>query len=269
MEEGGEGGGGVGGVGGGVGGGGVGGVFFFSSRRRHTRYISVTGVQTCALPIYIGQPAIQPLSAIVADGNRDPSFRQIAALVLREIASVGSARSIADGARALGVGLRDDDAGVRQASADALVMIGQPAVDVVRTALLQEPNPVVRAKAATIFGRSGSATTWYGEAVNVLILALDDHEEGVRAAVRSALVRIHAIAFGQLVVALEDDSAVRRREASTVLGEIGHRGAIQPLETLLASEPDPTVRKSIAMALEILHAKPLPKAPPLRHRKAR
>ena len=27
--------------------------FFFSSRRRHTRYISVTGVQTCALPIYL------------------------------------------------------------------------------------------------------------------------------------------------------------------------------------------------------------------------
>ena len=26
--------------------------FFFSSRRRHTRYEFVTGVQTCALPIY-------------------------------------------------------------------------------------------------------------------------------------------------------------------------------------------------------------------------
>src|ERR1044072_179912 len=26
-------------------------LFFFSRRRRHTRYISVTGVQTCALPI--------------------------------------------------------------------------------------------------------------------------------------------------------------------------------------------------------------------------
>ena len=26
--------------------------FFFSSRRRHTRYGTVTGVQTCALPIY-------------------------------------------------------------------------------------------------------------------------------------------------------------------------------------------------------------------------
>ena len=29
--------------------------FFFSSRRRHTRYISVTGVQTCALPICHGE----------------------------------------------------------------------------------------------------------------------------------------------------------------------------------------------------------------------
>src|SRR3546814_7307221 len=27
-------------------------IFFFSSRRRHTRYALVTGVQTCALPIY-------------------------------------------------------------------------------------------------------------------------------------------------------------------------------------------------------------------------
>src|SRR3546814_2767502 len=31
--------------------------FFFSSRRRHTRCALVTGVQTCALPIYPGQPA--------------------------------------------------------------------------------------------------------------------------------------------------------------------------------------------------------------------
>src|SRR3546814_14611614 len=28
--------------------------FFFSSRRRHTRCALVTGVQTCALPIYLG-----------------------------------------------------------------------------------------------------------------------------------------------------------------------------------------------------------------------
>src|SRR5881397_3356260 len=27
--------------------------FFFSSRRRHTRWLNVTGVQTCALPIWV------------------------------------------------------------------------------------------------------------------------------------------------------------------------------------------------------------------------
>src|SRR3546814_2716677 len=32
--------------------------FFFSSRRRHTRCALVTGVQTCALPIYGFAPAI-------------------------------------------------------------------------------------------------------------------------------------------------------------------------------------------------------------------
>src|SRR3546814_3289377 len=30
--------------------------FFFSSRRRHTRCALVTGVQTCALPIFLEQP---------------------------------------------------------------------------------------------------------------------------------------------------------------------------------------------------------------------
>src|SRR3546814_1113166 len=29
-------------------------MFFFSSKRRHTRCALVTGVQTCALPIYLG-----------------------------------------------------------------------------------------------------------------------------------------------------------------------------------------------------------------------
>src|SRR3546814_9440757 len=32
-------------------------LFFFSSRRRHTRCALVTGVQTCALPIYPSEPA--------------------------------------------------------------------------------------------------------------------------------------------------------------------------------------------------------------------
>src|SRR3546814_7202049 len=41
--------------------------FFFSSRRRHTRCALVTGVQTCALPIYLR--ARLPATARGADGR--------------------------------------------------------------------------------------------------------------------------------------------------------------------------------------------------------
>src|SRR3546814_19530524 len=41
--------------------------FFFSSRRRHTRCALVTGVQTCALPIY---PAPRPAGAVRAIDRR-------------------------------------------------------------------------------------------------------------------------------------------------------------------------------------------------------
>src|SRR3546814_8673040 len=36
-------------------------LFFFSSRRRHTRCALVTGVQTCALPICLAQDAGEPV----------------------------------------------------------------------------------------------------------------------------------------------------------------------------------------------------------------
>src|SRR3546814_7128630 len=41
-------------------------VFFFSSRRRHTRCALVTGVQTCALPIY-GQVRARPWTGPCAE----------------------------------------------------------------------------------------------------------------------------------------------------------------------------------------------------------
>ena len=211
----------------------------------------------------IGHSAVHPLTTIVADKNNDPAFRQTAALVLREIALTDSVPSVVESAPALVVGLQDEDADVQQASADALVIIGQPAVGVVRTALLQDPKPRVRAEAATILGRSGSATTWYAEAVDALILALSDQDKGVRVAVRKALVRIHTIAFKQLVAALNDENALRRKGASMVLGELRHRGAIKPLEGLLTTEPDPAVRQSIAAALDLLREQPITTPPPL------
>src|SRR3546814_9000579 len=49
-------------------------VFFFSSRRRHTRCALVTGVQTCALPIFIDTSSKDEISysefmAQVRDGD--------------------------------------------------------------------------------------------------------------------------------------------------------------------------------------------------------
>src|SRR3546814_7262236 len=46
--------------------------FFFSSRRRHTRCALVTGVQTCALPIYTN---INLSGALIYTGTGDSSDR--------------------------------------------------------------------------------------------------------------------------------------------------------------------------------------------------
>src|SRR3546814_1829343 len=44
-------------------------LFFFSSRRRHTRCALVTGVQTCALPIFPTSERQVPASAPVVEGR--------------------------------------------------------------------------------------------------------------------------------------------------------------------------------------------------------
>src|SRR3546814_937536 len=47
--------------------------FFFSSRRRHTRCALVTGVQTCALPIFylVGDPVLMLASPEATDAERE------------------------------------------------------------------------------------------------------------------------------------------------------------------------------------------------------
>src|SRR3546814_9209982 len=56
-------------------------VFFFSSRRRHTRCALVTGVQTCALPIYADHIRHLQLRRQVADvvdvGRKELVVRQL------------------------------------------------------------------------------------------------------------------------------------------------------------------------------------------------
>src|SRR3546814_6410989 len=49
-------------------------VFFFSSRRRHTRCALVTGVQTCALPIYVTEVLKDGAKVTVSCAEGDTGF---------------------------------------------------------------------------------------------------------------------------------------------------------------------------------------------------
>src|SRR3546814_2489922 len=71
--------------------------FFFSSRRRHTSCALVTGVQTCALPIWcMVRRRIRP-AALCGEGNdRHTLAGDVLAAAL---AAVGGAERVADAAR--------------------------------------------------------------------------------------------------------------------------------------------------------------------------
>src|SRR3546814_1692849 len=57
-------------------------VFFFSSRRRHTSCALVTGVQTCALPIFIGAPITMVLLVLEGTGNFQLTMGVLVAVVI-------------------------------------------------------------------------------------------------------------------------------------------------------------------------------------------
>src|SRR3546814_10480094 len=90
-------------------------VFFFSSRRRHTRCALVTGVQTCALPIWqqLGERRAPPLLV----GGQDHLAHGDDALALEEH-MLGAAQPDALGpelarragvGRGLGIGARSEE----------------------------------------------------------------------------------------------------------------------------------------------------------------
>src|SRR3546814_7144555 len=88
-------------------------VFFFSSRRRHTRCALVTGVQTCALPISLKQVGVRhlyPLALVEAEEQVRPHLAILgnAAHSLHPIAGQGFNLSLRD-AHALAEALLDSD----------------------------------------------------------------------------------------------------------------------------------------------------------------
>src|SRR3546814_6671232 len=61
-------------------------LFFFSSRRRHTRCALVTGVQTCALPIYPVDPERgTEIAAAFFQATRGEGTANLGALLAEEV----------------------------------------------------------------------------------------------------------------------------------------------------------------------------------------
>src|SRR3546814_5627102 len=84
--------------------------FFFSSRRRHTRCALVTGVQTCALPIFSIRSQAVDVNRIemVTNDVGDPPFNMAPWVgVFGKLVEVGSRLLLCTGDR-------QDDAGVTQ-----------------------------------------------------------------------------------------------------------------------------------------------------------
>src|SRR3546814_5417331 len=59
-------------------------MFFFSSRRRHTRCALVTGVQTCALPIYVERRIIFGARPAGFEEIEEPVEADVALPVVRQ-----------------------------------------------------------------------------------------------------------------------------------------------------------------------------------------
>src|SRR3546814_2589678 len=75
-------------------------VFFFSSRRRHTSCALVTGVQTCALPIFLGQAEVVILRLVdeyqAEDGPIESCAERKLSSALRRYGTEGPEPSVDD-----------------------------------------------------------------------------------------------------------------------------------------------------------------------------
>src|SRR3546814_5008976 len=67
-------------------------LFFFSSRRRHTRCALVTGVQTCALPICFHQLFLRR-EMIVQNSVQKQLFEEISGYIRNRTTSLAESRS--------------------------------------------------------------------------------------------------------------------------------------------------------------------------------
>ena len=137
----------------------------------------------------------------------------------------------------------DEDWDIRKNATKSLVKIGKPSVEMLIKALKGEKWRV-RWHAAETLGEIGDIP-----AVEPLIKALNDENNGVRSNSMIALVNIGEPAVEMLINALKDKKCPIRSNAAEALGEIGDTRAVKPLIKALTDE-DSEIQKIATKALK-------------------
>jgi HEAT repeat protein len=212
----------------------------------------------------IGAPAVEQLIALLQDRKSPGEVRAAAA---RTLGIIGDARAITP----LSGALRDENAFLRQQSALALGVIGEPALDqlmsMASAALpatreiaiealgsihserslnrvieaLADQNPGVRSSAVKALGNSSS------ERAVPHLMALMRNESGtLKSQAAASLARLGAIALPQLISTLKDSQPSIRSLAAESLGEIGSKEAVGPLIELIKTDSSGARTEAIA-----------------------
>lgn len=187
-------------------------------------------------------PAIEPL---LYDAN--PRTREIAAWWLRRrIFGVFGKGQVYE--RTIQTLQTDTDPVRRMYAANALgEFLSLPGIDACAVAVERDPDPTVRAAAATALGRLND------DGNGALSKALADVDPRVKlAAIRSA-TRINTFSDVASVTRLATDGdVVVRRNAAELLGHLRKPEGVDGL-LALAKDPDPNVRNAACHALGALH----------------
>jgi bilin biosynthesis protein len=143
--------------------------------------------------------------------------------------------------------LNNESIDVRKNAAGALIKIGEPAVEMIIDALVDE-NWRVRWHSAEILGEIKD-----DRAVKPLINSLNDENNGVRSNSIIALIEIGEPAVKMLINALDDENWRIRLHSAEILGEIKDDRAVKPLKEAL-NDNNNDVRRAADTALERIHS---------------
>ncbi|MEN6643793.1 MAG: HEAT repeat domain-containing protein [Armatimonadia bacterium] len=177
--------------------------------------------------------AVAPL--ITALGDADPGVRETAVQALGAIKDLRATEPLI-------AAFNDANQTVCTATKAVLTSYGAEAVPAL-VAALKDPAPAVRGGAAEVLGTLKDA-----RAVEPLIAASRDANQGVSAAAKTAVAAHGSGAVDALVVALRDTDAGTRRDAVELLGALKDPRAVEPLIAAL-KDADQGVRAAAKTAL--------------------